>query len=275
MNTIYGRLGYDSTYQSNNVTDLSASANNFVKTLPKLVDNDWQLKDIADANTSGYYKNPVDTVNRGIWSTANSIIAISGITSVANLNYLYVAANTIASSTAKNFQLHTDRISGVVKPLATTSTLPHLASALNNGQMLLYLTSQSDGITNNSTIMGNFTSLTTANQLNALYNTIIVYPATIAASISSNSVTDGGGIVTTTWSTNLSNSQIVTFTNNLYAIIGIMDGRRVSDENFYYNSQSVLNDYHTVKQFNRMGSSETYLLTNFIGSDKLLSRLNS
>lgn len=275
MSTIYGRLGYDSTYSGNNVTDMSSSANNFVNTLPKLVEKDWQIQDIANANTSGYYKNPVNTQSRGIWSTANSIIAVANIQNVANLNYLYVAANTIAGTTARNFQDHTDRISGVVQPYADTATYPHLQTALNTGQMLIYLTSQSDGISNNSPIMGNFTSLTTANQLGDLYNTIIVYPSTIANSINVVTTTDGGGNTITTYTTNLSNSQIVTFTNNLNTIIAIMNTRRTADENFYYNSQDVLNDYHTVKQFNKMGSTQTYLIQNLVGSDKLLSRLNS
>lgn len=274
MSTIYGRLGYDSTYSGNNVTDITASSNNFINTLPKLVEKDWQLQDIANANTSGYYKNPVDTQCRGIWSTSNSIIAISNITAVANLNYLYIAANTLATITAKNFQDHTDRISGVVQPYADTATFPHLQMALNTGQMLIYLTSQSDGITNNSPIMGNFTSLTTANQLGDLYNTIIVYPSTIANSINVVTTVVGPNTITT-YTTNLSNSQIVTFTNNLNTIIGIMNTRKTADENFYYNSQAVLNDYHTVKQFNRMGSTQTYLIQNLVGSDKLLSRLNS
>jgi hypothetical protein len=49
--------------------------------------------------------------------------------------------------------------------------------------------------------------------------------------------------------------------------------RRKHDEQFYKNSIDILNDYKKVRGIGNSGQSEDYLIKNYIGSDKLLSRL--
>jgi len=55
----------------------------------------------------------------------------------------------------------------------------------------------------------------------------------------------------------------------------LMNSRRTADVTFYYNSQSIVNDYNTLKQFSTPGQSESYLYNNYVGTDKLKTRINS
>jgi hypothetical protein len=262
MGTIYGRLGFDTSYANNNVTGVANSSSKFIGTLPKLLDSSWQTTDVANNDVGGYYQNPVGYVTKQIWNSSNTIMGITNISLVANLSLLLIAANNLSKVSCNNFYQHTDRLSGVAPISAEAADLPHLSTALNTGQMLVYLTSQTDSVSNNSPIMGNFSSLTTNEQLTTYYNTIITYPTIILNSISANT-------------TNLSPSIITLYMNKLIEISSFMDTRRNADVNFYTNSQAVISDYHTVKQFNKMGATHTYLVDNLIGTDKLKTRLNS
>jgi len=51
--------------------------------------------------------------------------------------------------------------------------------------------------------------------------------------------------------------------------------RQNSDINFFANVVNFVNNYNQVKQFNNIGETQSYLLNNFVGSTKLISRLNS
>jgi hypothetical protein len=82
----------------------------------------------------------------------------------------------------------------------------------------------------------------------------------------------GGGF---TYSSNLTPSQISTMATELTTIANFMTSSTSNDVTFYTNSVSVINDYNTVNQFTQMGDAESYLVNNFVGSSKLLSRLNS
>jgi len=68
--------------------------------------------------------------------------------------------------------------------------LPHYETATQTGKALISLIYQTDGISNNAPIMGNFTSLFVANDLIVIYNTMSTY-----ANIVNNSVviTGSGG----------------------------------------------------------------------------------
>jgi hypothetical protein len=130
---------------------------------------------------------------------------------------------------------------------------------------------QTDGVQNNAPMMGNFTSITCTDTLNSKYSTISSYPTTISSNM--HSVDDGlGGY---TYTTSLTPSQITTFTNNIQSYADFMNFRRTGDVTFYNNCVSIANDYNILKQFSSPGQTETNLLKNYIGSPKLLSRLNS
>ena len=54
-----------------------------------------------------------------------------------------------------------------------------------------------------------------------------------------------------------------------------MNTRRTGDVTFYYNSKTIVDEYNTLKTFNNMGQTQTDMVTNLIGTEKLLTRLNS
>jgi hypothetical protein len=118
-------------------------------------------------------------------------------------------------------------------------------------------------------MMGNFTSLLAKDTLNTNYQTISSYPSLISSSVYS----DGG--MTPVYTTSLTPTQVTTITNNLQTIVNLMYSRRTGDVAFYNNCQNIASDYNTLKQFSAPGMTESYLLQNYVGSAKLLSRLNS
>jgi len=50
---------------------------------------------------------------------------------------------------------------------------------------------------------------------------------------------------------------------------------RNQDNTFYQNSKAVLEDFNKVRDFSKLGQSETDMIMNAIGSDKIKQRLNS
>lgn len=261
--SIFARLGYDAANTASQ--NLSSDAITTMSRIPALL-NEWQTTDVSNNDTTGYFVNPNATVTQNTWNTANSIISIVGLSSVANLSGV-VTATTALGTAANNFLGHTNRISGVVQPNATTASLPHYNSAIGISKVVMQIVFQTDGVQNNAPMMGNFTSITCTDTLNTKYSTISGYPTTIMHSIS----TDGLG----NYASNLTSTQITTITNNIQDFADFMNSRRTSDVNFYNNCQAIASDYNTMKQFSNPGQTETDLLLNHIGSAKLLARLNS
>ena len=253
---------------------LSNTAIATMNTMPPLL-NEWQTSDLANSSTSGYFTNPVANVTQGIWNTANSIINITGVTSVSNMATLVTATNNVRAA-SNNFILHTDRISGITQPNASTGTLPHYFSAMSVSKILMFLTFQSDGVQNNAPMMGNFTSIMVANTLSTQNTSIQTYPSLVANSINVTTSVDPETFETTySYTTNLTPTQVSTMVNGLQPIADLMNGRRTSDVTFYNNSRAVVDDYNKVDQFSSIGQTESYLFNNYIGSDKLKSRINS
>jgi hypothetical protein len=259
--SIFGRLGYDAANTSSIVSPLSANVISTMNGLPPLL-NAWQTADAANNNVGGYFQNPVANLTQSIWNVANNIIVIPDLNNVVALANVSLAANALSLS-ANNFYSHTNRLSGVSSD-TDEPTLPHFKSVMAVSKVVMYITFQSDGIQNNSPMMGNFTSLIQANNLTISYNTISNYANTIANSINHSSNT-----------TNLTTIQINTIQQGMNTAIDLMNSRRTADVTFYYNSQSIVNDYNTLKQFSTPGQSESYLYNNYVGTDKLKSRINS
>lgn len=259
--SIFSRLGYDAANTSSIVTPLSANVISTMNGLPPLL-NTWQTADAANNDVGGYFQNPVANVTQNIWNVANSIIAIPDLNYVANLANVSLSANAL-SLAANNFYSHSNRMSGVSLD-SDEPTLPHFKSAMAVSKVVMYITFQSDGVQNNAPMMGNFTSLIQANNLTISYNTISNYANTIANSINHSSNT-----------TNLTPIQINTIQQGMNTATELMNSRRTADVNFYYNSQAIVADYNTLKQFSTPGQSESYLYNNYIGTDKLKSRINS
>jgi hypothetical protein len=169
---------------------------------------------------------------------------------------------------------HTDRLSGLIEPIADedndTTLLPHLDTAMAIGKTLTYIINQSDGIQNNAPIMGSFTSILIEDDLTEQRNAIIDYPTLIEDSIYGEEFV-GEPPELVRYST-LTEEQIDEIEENLSTISSTLTIRRTHDENFFTKSKMVLDDFNKLKKFKDMGQTERNLTQNFIGTEKLLSK---
>lgn len=278
--SVFHTFAYNFDDPNGLVKDLPATTVDHLDKMPPLITK-WQADDIA-ANTVGdYYDNPAETATMLTMTTAMNIVYVT--TDVTNLVSLRNKAIELAN-TANNFLAHTHRLSGIDKYDGTDDgTNPYLDLAMGLGKTALYITNQTDGIINNAPIMGSFTSLLISPQIIANTDIIVTYNSTLQNSIVANTVTtqvdDGNGgyttQTTTTYESNLSSQIITTMSNKIDGLRTMMEYRRESDRVFYVNMKNFINKYNEVKKFNKMGNTESDMVQNLIGSQKLLDRLNS
>lgn len=262
---IFDRLGFPAS-MANNTIEFSENTQKSLANLPPILTT-WQMEDIANSNTYGYFVNPVsdyaNTINTAMVSieTTASLCGLTTITSAAN------AVNQFG--TVIYFREHTDRISGVTQmdANANNALLPHYNNCIGLGKALTYLIYQSDGISNNAVMMGNFSSLYTANTLSGyssnLANDLILIQ---------NSVVPASGEDPAT--SNLTPTEIASIIGHINTTNTFLYASYTSDENYYANSRFIINDYNSVKGFSHMGDTEKDLINNLIGSPKLLDRLS-
>ena len=275
--SVFERLGFNFT-DANNIVELSDGAKEYLNTIPKIL-NTWQEADLANNEVGGYFTNPVSNV-------ANSIIAVSVSLMSATFNVngdplissIYNLANTIqyTDGSADLFIEHTNRVSGVTSMVSdeVDEIFPYYITGMSVGQSIMYITNQVDGIQNNAPIMGTFTSLLVGEELQDTMNVVISYPQTILNSIT---ITIGG-IVPNTYpikTSNLSNAVLQTMYDNVLYLKTTMDDRRNHDITFYRNSLQIMDEVDSLRVFTGMGETQDRLINNYIGSDKLLTRLNT
>ena len=264
---VYTTLGYNFSDPNGDVQTLSANTQAHLNTMPAFIST-WQAQDIANNAVGGYFQNPTSnsvnniiTLSNQIYILANSIAgnANSTFTGTANLYPLIPAANTLYS-TASVFLAHTNRLSGVTPYTGNDQTNPYYSNAMNFGKTALYITNQTDSITNTSPILGSFTSILVAPQVSANSNTITSDYATFVAGINNNT---------------LSNTQVTQIVSDLTNTNSFLSTRQNGDVTYFTNLQTFVNNYNTLKQFSNMGETQNYLCNNFIGTPKLVSRINS
>jgi hypothetical protein len=123
--------------------------------------------------------------------------------------------------------------------------------------------------------MNNFTSIVIEDDLNSLRSNISSYYTTINNSIT---VTGGGTDALTdpfVRTSNLSSIVVTDMFNNIQNIDTTLAEKRNNDEIYYNTSRQVSQDFNELRKFNNMGATANNLIQNYIGSDKLLTRLNS
>lgn len=257
---IFDKLGFPSSLSANTIT----YSNSTIKTLnsiPALL-TDWQMEDIATGNANGYFINPanssINTINTQFHLISTISIDVDGLE-----NILLASNNVIQSNNITDFLDHTDRLSNVKDP-SVDADLPHYQTATSAGKILSYLLYQSDGISNNAVFIGNFGSVVT-------YNTVVNYATTITNDrilIQNSIVYDMSGNYST-----LTTEQKTAITSNITSMNNFIYTTMTNDKNFYANCKSIISEFNTLRQLNGMGESQNYLINNFIGSPKLLSRL--
>jgi hypothetical protein len=174
--------------------------------------------------------------------------------------------NTAATavSSAANYLYVTNRESNVVDP-GTDVTTVHYRMAIGYGKIMSYITYQSDGVQNNSPIMGNFTSITLGNTLSTLSNTLTTQQIALSASIT----------MGTPNTSNLTLAQTQSLQTTVSSINTLMTTYPAQDNAFFTNTKAIMADYSIVSPLSGMGATETLLVNNYIGTDKLKTRLIS
>ena len=298
MATLFDRTGYNFNDTSGLVNTLPNTAINQLNTAPALLPNQWMIDDLNNNDIEGYHVNPVANSCNTIWASSNTLINItSSLQGSGNLTALWTTINldlkaisgynvttgdsenppivtTKYTGSMEEFLAHTYRISGVVPITANVDAAakPHLEQAMQIGRALMYLVYQTDGREDNAPMLGSFTSILVANTINEYANIIVSYANTINASITITTETVGEDVITTKTS-NLSYATVNTIASTANSLITLVRDRRVHDENFYTNSNQLVNDAKSIRRYASLGTSESSLIDNLVGSDKLKSRL--
>jgi len=283
MATLFSRLNYTFTDPNSVISPLSNDVKRTLDGMPKMLES-WQAEDLATSNTGGYFVNPCANITTNIWTTSNTLVSVAnnvqgsgnltGLWTQIHTTLSYISNSSTGNTQAGDFLEHTNRISGVtsidVSADQGVANLPHYETATQTGKALISLIYQTDGISNNAPIMGNFTSLFVANDLIVIYNTMSTY-----ANIVNNSITTTIDPMTflPINTSNLTYNVVNSIATTANSANSIFYERRVHDEQFFKNSSDLLIDYKKVRGIGNSGQAESYLIENFIGSNKLLSRL--
>jgi len=73
---------------------------------------------------------------------------------------------------------------------------------------------------------------------------------------------------------NLTEAQISQILSDISNTNTLLVTRQNADVTYYTNLRSFVDNYNSVKKFSNMGETETYLVNNFVGTDKIKERIN-
>lgn len=267
MTSLFGKLGFNfDTDKFGDGQYLSVQAKAFLNAAPLRIDS-WMQSDIANGNVqmTNYYKNPLSNVYNTLFAnTSNIALFANTITfdfAAANAAALFVSANNLIIE-LNQFKLHTDNISGVTTMTSNTDTIPSLDTATSIGNFLLRILKTTDDIQNTTPMLGSMTSLFIGDELNS-NNTIIA----------SDYITLNTSVSIANGNCYLSNAQVLAINTHINTLKDLIQYRRVSDWNFFANATTIVMDTMRLTQFNNIGNTQTYLINNLIGTDKLKNSL--
>lgn len=271
---IYNRLGMNfDTDKFGEANVLGEKTLNFMKQ-SRIDLATWQYNDIANntASRTDYFKNPLALDCANVKSSISNIVISTTSTDYANSwpNAPYQAQQLFNISSnlliaIDQFKTHTDNISGL-DVYMTSADIPCYDMILSIGTEILRLTVSEEEISNASPMLGSMTSLFIGPELSN--STIELY--TDNASINANTTlvidpeTMQGNLVC-----NLTSNAVNVIIEHVSNAYNLVEGRRSHDWNFYQNSRDVLNDLMMVNRFSRLGNTQTYLINNYIGTEKL------
>jgi hypothetical protein len=257
---VYATLGYNFSDPNGDVLTLSANTIAHLNSMPAFIDS-WQAQDIANNTVGGYYQNPVASNTSSIISISQTMITVANTgasQNIANCDLIITAANGLYNTTT-SFLAHTNRISGVTPFVGQDVENPYYDTAMGLGKTALYITNQTDNITNTSPILGSFTSILIGPQISSANVTLVNSLVTLTNGVTAN---------------NLTQSQITQILANISSANTLLFSRQTADVTYYTNLRTFVDNYNTVKKFTNMGETETYLVNNFVGTDKIKSRIN-
>lgn len=284
-NSIYNLLGFPTNdpILSSATVQYADDVKMQMNLMPSMV-NSWQQTDIANNDTGGYYVNP-NQVGNDTTNTATSLfISLGGGSpmtgNTANISALlsstWTKANTLLHTTVPAFEYHTQRMSNMVS-MGSDVTNPHYELATGFGKILSFMVYKTDGIEDNSTMIGSFGSILAANAISSNANTLLALTKTYANTITANTTGTGdpGDPYVTVYSSNISLSNAQTLYDTTNTVYNLMTTYMAQDKSFFANSKSVIDNFNKVNSLGKMGQTQTDLVMNHIGSDKLKTRLSS
>ena len=265
---LYATLGYNFDDPNGSVTTLSAETQQTMSNLPPII-TAWQAQDITNNSVGGYFQNPVATSVNTIITVSSQIRVLANSTTANDTTYTgsvdfgpMITAADALNSTAQSFLTHTDKVSGVTSISGQTDieTNPYYQTAVNYGKQAVYLTNQTDGVVNNSPIMGCMTSILVGPQISANASTLSADYVVLTNGINASNITI---------------NQANQITAHLTSTNSFLSGRQSNDVTFFGKVKSLVDNYNTTKPLTSMGETETFLCNNLIGTSKLVSRINS
>lgn len=272
---IFDRLDYKFDDAANTIVQpYNANTINGMKLMPPLL-NKWQTEDVGNDDVGGYFQNPVADICELVWTDANSLIYSANSTGsteeISNtLNLIFSTAGTL-QQTSNSYLYITNRQSNVT-PLNDDIQTPHYSMTMGMGKMMSYLTYQSDGISNNAPMIGAMTSILIGNTLNSMYSTMHPLVIILNNSITANVDPETG------FSSNASNitlANALALSNSVIEINNKMISTVTNDTNFFYNTRAATTDLTEVRQFDKMGATQTTIIMDYIGTEKIKSRLTA
>ena len=275
---VYATLGFNFNDPNGTIQEFSANTQANLEQFPPII-KEWQATDLKNNDVGGYYQNPVVAYLNTIKITANTIcIAIANaytstgtdpITDMAlppsyygpSLSSITTAANNVINA-ANNMIFHTDKVSGVtpMEGKEDTHINPYYQTLTAYGKQAIYITNQTDGIVDNSPILGSLTSLLVVPQFNSYASNVALYLTKVNTIIAANSDPT---------------SAITGILSGLNGIKSFMDERQGHDVAFFTNVKNMVNKFNQMRSFSNSGETEKYLLNNVVGTDKIKSRINS
>lgn len=262
MSSIFERLEFDFPQQSlQNIPNLSEAVithMDSIKILPE-----WQVEDIANNEASGYFTNPVGNVTNQIISLCSGIASVANTANVPSLEFAAISC----SSACVEFKDHTERLSNLKELDLETATKPHYKTAVGLGRLLIYVIRQNENISNTAPILGCFTSVMVEDNLTDLKNDLDVLWEIIQTLPPDN-------ILFPPTFTPEQTQAISDTISKLSEITSFVNTRRLHDENFFTNSKQIVSEISELKDLANMGETQNFLMRNFLGTPKLIERLD-
>jgi hypothetical protein len=235
--------------------------------------NSWQQQDMTNGDVGGYFQNPVANVVQAIWNLSNTYITyksngLSNTNPTINTLIQQTVANVVAIANvyANTYTYVTNRESNVT-PVGNDTTTIHYTTAMTQSKTATYVISLSDkSVQDDSIVLGNFTSILIGNTLNTLNTVFYSLSSLLANSINTSS---------SPWSSNIDLANAQSLQSNVNTLATKLLTFPQNDQKFFQNTATLINNYQSVRNFSSLGQSETQLMINYIGTPKLVSRLNS
>ena len=284
-NTVFGRLSFDfdSTKFGDAIT-LSDDAKNSLNNYSQIDGPDqWMITDMADGpiESTSYYRNPVLNVSNDIISSMTTL-ALTANTQQGPY-FISFASSDIANNLTKTaaavritemnrFISHTANVSGTAANVIQDPAVPTQDSITALGNQMIVLLNQTDGIQNTVGALGAMTSLFIEPDLKANNDVISLF----SQEIIDNTIFIPGS-PTGANTCQLSNTRLQQMGDTLDSVYNFVLTRRTEDWTYFSRSFQVATENAFLRRFTKdsMSQTQTILINDYIGSDKLKERLAS